>query len=89
MGENMVVVTGTISDSLLIFDPGTEEFTTFRLPYPVVFYTRGLDGRIDDASAGWKGRGLWASYSSYVPRYSETGMGHLNHIQIRPNPLSE
>ena len=89
MGENMVVVTGTISDSLLIFDPGTEEFTTFRLPYPLVFYTRGLDGRIDDASAGWKGRGLWASYSSYVPRYSETGMGHLNHIQIRPNPLAE
>ena len=24
-------------------------------------FTRGLDGRIDDPNAGWKGRGLWVS----------------------------
>jgi hypothetical protein len=45
---------------MFIFDPKAEWFTVFRLPYPLPFYTRGLDGRIDDARAGWKGRGLAA-----------------------------
>jgi hypothetical protein len=52
------------------------------------FYTRGLDGRIDDAKAGWKGRGIWATYSSYLPKFTETRIGSVNHIQVRPNPLA-
>ena len=31
-----------------------------RVPYPMGFYTRGMDARIDDPKAGWKGRGIWA-----------------------------
>lgn len=89
LGKDMVVVTGTTSDSLQIFDPKQEAFVVFRLPYPMPFYTRGLDGRIDNAERGWKGRGLWASYSSYMPVFTETKMGSLNHIQIRPNPLAD
>jgi hypothetical protein len=88
MGKDMVIVTGTSSDALFIFDPKTERFSTFRMPYPLPFFTRGLDGRIDDARAGWKGRGLWASYNSYLPKYSETRMGYVAHIQLRPNPLA-
>ena len=38
----------------MIFDPKKETFTSFRMPYPMPFYTRGLDGLIDDAKAGWK-----------------------------------
>ena len=49
---------------MLIFDPKKETFTVFRMAYPMPFYTRGLDGRIDDPNAGWKGRGIWATYSS-------------------------
>ena len=49
---------------------------------------RGLDGRIDDPNAGWKGRGLWMTYSSYLPRFTETRRGTVNHMQIRPNPLA-
>ena len=45
------------TESMLIFDPKKETFITFRMPYPMPFYTRGLDGRIDEAKAGWKGRG--------------------------------
>ena len=57
LGKDTVIVTGTTSDSMLIFDPKKETFTVFRMAYPMPFYTRGLDGRIDDAKAGWKGRG--------------------------------
>ena len=31
-----------------------------RMPYPLGFYAKGVDGRIDDPNGGWKGRGLWS-----------------------------
>ncbi|MEJ2132480.1 MAG: hypothetical protein P8Y95_12895, partial [Gammaproteobacteria bacterium] len=63
-----------------------------RVPYPLGFYTRGLDGRIDDPNAGWKGRGVWASNNNLVPRHTEGGSGMTSEIvrfQIRPDPLAE
>ena len=88
MGKDTVIVTGTTSDSMLLFDPKREAFSVFRLPYPIPFYTRGLDGRIDNPNAGWKGRGIWTSYNSYLPKFTETKLGYVNHIQLRPNPLA-
>ena len=88
MGKDTIIVTGTTSDSMLIFDSKKETWTVFRLPYPMPFYTRGLDGRIDNPNAGWKGRGIWTSFNSYLPKFSETKLGYLNHIQYRPNPLA-
>jgi hypothetical protein len=88
LGKNTVIVTGTTSDSMLIFDPKKETFSVFRMAYPMPFYTRGLDGRIDDPKAGWKGRGIWATYSSYMPKFTETRIGSINHIQVRPNQLA-
>jgi hypothetical protein len=88
MGKDTIIVTGTTSDSMLIFDPKKETWTVFRLPYPLPFYTRGLDGRIDNPNEGWKGRGIWTSYNSYLPKFTETKLGYLNHIQYRPNPLA-
>src|ERR1700680_4532730 len=72
LGKDTVIVTGTASDAMFIFDPKTEKFSVFRVPYPLPFYTRGLDGRIDDANAGWKGRGLWMTSSSLQPKFTET-----------------
>jgi hypothetical protein len=41
------------------------------------------------SKAGWKGRGLWATYSSYLPKFTETRLGSLDHIEVRPNPLAK
>ena len=35
-----------------------------RVPYPMGFHSRGMDGRIDDPNAGWKGRGIYATYGA-------------------------
>jgi streptogramin lyase len=89
LGQDMVVVNGSNSDSLLIFNPATERFTTIRIPFPLGLFARGLDGRIDDANAGWKGRGLWVSNNIDPLTFSENKMGVVNQIQVRPDPLAK
>ena len=88
LGTDIVIVNGTNSDSLIAFDPATEQFTMVRMPFPIGMFSRGLDGRIDDASAGWKGRGLWMNFGSDPITHVETQIGAVNHIQLRPNPLA-
>ncbi len=46
-----------------------------RVPYPLGFYAKGFDGRIDDPNAGWKGRGLWATSGDRTPWLMEGGKG--------------
>jgi len=92
LGENVVIANGTTSDALLAWLPDKSEMVTLRVPYPLGFYTRGLDGRVDDPNAGWKGRGVWASNNSVVPWHNEGGRGMTSDIvrfQIRPNPLAD
>ncbi|HEU4688866.1 MAG TPA: hypothetical protein VFS23_10920 [Vicinamibacterales bacterium] len=74
-----------------MLDPESGEWTTLRVPYPLGFYHRGLDGRIDDPSAGWKGRGLWANYGTHLIWHTEGGKGTVGkavQFQIRPDPLA-
>ena len=42
-----------------------------RVPYPMGFFAKGLDGRIDDEAAGWKGRGLWVTSGNRTPMHIE------------------
>ncbi|MEO2199165.1 MAG: hypothetical protein ABGY72_24185 [bacterium] len=88
LGADQVILTGTNSDSLLAFNPATELFTKIRIPYPLGTFTRGLDGRIDDPDAGWKGRGLWVSNNTDGLLHTENRMGYISQIQLRPNPLA-
>ena len=91
LGANVPIATGTTSDSLLALLPETNEWVTMRVPYPLGFYSRGLDGRIDDATAGWKGRGVWASFNTGSTFHLEGGKGATSEIvkfQIRPDPLA-
>ena len=92
LGKDVVYTPGTWSDSMLAFMPDTKKVVTMRMPYPMGSFTRGLDGRIDDAKAGWKGRGLWTTYGM-IPVWhqegGEEGAGpQIVHLQIRPDPLA-
>jgi streptogramin lyase len=90
-GANTPMATGSNSDALLALNPQTREWITLRVPYPLGFYSRGMDGRIDDASAGWKGRALYANYGTHFVWHIEGGKGTKGKIvkfQIRPDPLA-
>jgi streptogramin lyase len=89
LGKNTVMLTGTNSDSVLAFNPATEQFTLIRIPYPRGVFTRGLDGRIDDAQVGWKGRGLWVSNNTDGLVHTENRRGFISHVQFRDNPLAK
>ena len=91
LGQNVPIANGSGSDSLQALLPDTEEWVFLRVPYPLGFYARGLDGRIDDPSAGWKGRGVWANYGTNFNWHTEGGKGTTSKMvrfQIRPNPLA-
>jgi hypothetical protein len=90
LGENVPIDTGNASEGLLVLKDG--KWVVLRVPYPVGFYTKWMDGRIDDAKAGWKGRGLWATVSTRTPFHMETGKGTTSkvmHFQLRPDPLAK
>ena len=68
------------------------KFVTLRVPYPLGFYTKWMDGRIDDPNAGWKGRGVWTTISTRTPFHMETGRGTTSKVmkfQMRPGPARE
>ena len=90
LGENVPFLNGTGSDSILALVDG--EWVTVRVPYPMGFFSRGMDGRIDDPEAGWKGRGLWATYGAQTTWHIEGGKGtkpKVVHLQLRPDPLAK
>ena len=90
LGRNTPFATGSYSDSLIVYTGG--KVHALRVPYPIGFYHRGVDGRIDDPKTGWKGRGLWANYGAYTPWHYEGGKGQTSKavkFQIRPNPLAK
>lgn len=89
LGENIPINTGNESEALLALKDG--EWIKLRVPYPLGFYTKWLDGRIDDPDAGWKGRGLWATISTRAPFHMEGGKGTTSKVfkfQLRPDPLA-
>jgi hypothetical protein len=89
LGPNVPINTGNESEALLALKDG--RWVVMRVPYPMGFYTKWMDGRIDDPNAGWKGRGLWATVSTRAPFHMETGKGTTSkvlHFQMRPDPLA-
>ena len=89
LGRNVPIATGNASDALLALVDG--KFIVLRVPYPMGFYAKGMDGRIDDINAGWKGKGLWATYGTRTPFHIEGGKGTTSKVvrfQLRPDPLA-
>jgi len=89
LGEDVPMSTGNLNDGLIAFKDG--RMVVLRVPYPLGFYAKGFDGRIDDPNAGWKGRGLWAANGDRTPWLIEGGKGSkplAAHFQLRPDPLA-
>jgi len=89
LGEDVPMSTANLQDGLVAFKDG--QMILMRVPYPLGFYAKGFDGRIDDPNAGWKGRGLWTASGDRTPWLREGGKGSLPlavHFQLRPTPLA-
>jgi hypothetical protein len=89
LGNNVPIATGNTSDAYFALVDG--QFVTLRVPYPMGFYPKWAEGRIDDPRAGWKGRALWATDSTRAPFHSEGGTQRtlkVYKLQLRPDPLA-
>ena len=89
LGRNVPLATGNANESLIALVNGT--FVNLRVPYPMGFYAKWMDGRIDDPNAGWKGKGLWSTYATRTPFHVEGGKGTTSKVvkfQLRPDPLA-
>jgi hypothetical protein len=82
--------TGNLNDGLIAYSNG--RMVVLRGAYPLGFYAKGFDGRIDDPKQRWKGRGLWAANGDRTSWLIEGGKGTkplAAHLQLRPDPLAK
>jgi hypothetical protein len=89
VGKDVPLATGNLSEGLLVLVDG--KFMTLRVPYPMGYYAKGLDGRIDNPNAGWKGKGIYTPISTRAPFHMEGGKGTTSKLvkfQMRPDPLA-
>ena len=99
LGDNVQIATSNQGGALLALKPAAPgatgdaaTWTVLRVPYPLGFYAKSINGRIDDPNAGWKGRGLWTGWSNRNPWHNEGGKGTTSKaikFQVRPNPLAK
>jgi hypothetical protein len=90
LGKNVPIATGNLNEGLLALVDG--KFVVLRVPYPLGYYPKWLDGRIDDAKKGWKGRGLWSTVATRAPFHLEGGKGtrpKVVRFQLRPSPTAD
>ena len=90
IGKNIPMATGNESEGLLALVDG--KFLTFRVAYPMGYYGKGMDGRIDDPKAGWKGKAIYSTFATRAPFHAEGGKGTTSKLvkfQVRPDPLAK
>jgi hypothetical protein len=89
LGKDTVIVLDNQSDGVQAFANG--KWVHIAVPYPMGFFTKGFEGRIDDPNGGWSARGLWATWGGRAPWHSEGGKGtppYAVQFQLRPHPLA-
>jgi streptogramin lyase len=102
LGTDTPIATGNESDSLHALVGG--QIVELRVPYPMGFFAKQIDGRIDDPKGGWKGRGLWVTSGNRTPVHIEgidaaapgapgatpatQSSPLVVHFQLRPDPLA-
>jgi hypothetical protein len=90
LGNNVPIAMANGSESLMAVVDG--KIVDLRVPYPLGFFTKLVDGRIDNDKAGWKGKGLWATSGTRTVFHNEGGTANSPKVykfQIRPNPLAD
>ncbi len=90
LGKDVPIASSSGGEALIAVVDG--KLVTMRVPYPLGFFTKNVDGRIDDANAGWKGRAVWTTTGTRAPFHSGDGSKDMYpkvfKVQIRPNPLA-
>lgn len=90
LGRDVPIAMANGSESMLALVNG--KFIDLHVPYPMGFFTKNADGRIDDPKAGWKGKGLWTTSGTRTVFHNENGKEEQPRVykfQIRPNPLAD
>jgi hypothetical protein len=90
VGKDVPIATGNLSEGLVALVGG--KLVTFRVPYPLGFFSKGMDGRIDNSAAGWKGKAIYTTFATRAPFHLEGGKGttsKLVRFQVRPDPLAK
>jgi len=89
LGANVPIAQANGGESLLAVVDG--KMVDVRVPYPLGFFTKNVDGRIDDPNAGWKGKGLWTTSGTRTVFHNEGGTANspkVYKVQVRPDPLA-
>jgi hypothetical protein len=89
LGRNVPIATGNLNDSLIALVNG--KFINLRVPYPNGYFTKWVEGRIDDPKAGWKGKALWTTHGTRTMFHLEGGTANRPKVvrfQLRPDPLA-
>jgi len=90
LGKDVPLATGNLSEGVLALVGG--KILTLRVPYPMGFFAKGFDGRIDSATGGWKAKGIYTTIATRAPFHMEGGKGEtskLIKLQVRPDPLAK
>ncbi len=89
LGKNVAIASANGSESLIaVVD---NKLVNLRMPYPLGFFTKNVDGRIDNPNTGWKGRGLWTTTGTRTTFHNEGGVNNypkVYKVQMRPDPLA-
>ena len=90
LGRDIPIATGNNGEHLAAVVNG--QWFVLRVPYPMGFFAKGMDGRIDDPATGWKGKGLWSTWSTRAVQHIEGGKGNTSkvvHFQLRPDSVAK
>jgi len=90
LGKNVPIASANMQDGYQALVDG--KWVTLRVPYPMGFFPKWAEGRIDDPNGGWKGKGLWAANGTRTVFHNEGGKENKPNVvkfQLRPDPLAK
>jgi hypothetical protein len=89
LGKDVPIAMGNLNSGILALVNG--KFVNIAVPYPMGFFAKNVDGRIDNPNAGWKGKALWSTYGQRTMFHLEGGKDNRPRavkFELRPDPLA-